>query len=710
MKVDTKKVAEELSLDYEMFCEDASEPELASTYFYEVMPELMKGGPRSRKLAKNRLFSHQEEAISALMTGKNIILISGTGSGKTEAWAIYALAKRKKTLVIYPTLALTADQISRLYDYASSLELERAVVRVDSPTVRKLGKSSMSAKVRNALIVITNPAFLMNDIKRYAEQRDSLLFHHFRNLDLIVADELDFYGSHGASLLMTLIDIISSIKSGRNKPQVAILTATLGNPENVAETLSEVIGRDTVVIRGKPFKLTNCTYLIYGKNIEKFREKLIENLRALLGSVPERYAKIIDDPNLFRRNFYSLIEALISEGIPVKLPYFDPTELFIQYVNDDVVTVVFTPSIKTAEKLYRRTIEKLPQSMKDVVAVHHHLVSKERRKAIEDSMRQNPPRVKIVFTVKTLLQGIDIPTIGRVIHYGLPVELRELLQREGRKGRTRSLGRTESIIIPVTRWDREIASKGKEGVKEFISLPLEYVYVFPENEYNLLFKSMFELLVSGSTSAEGIELLNKFGLINEKHSTLMLSSKGWDVWRKLNFYEYGPPYGIPRYLKRNGETVVLEPVGRRDFVEKYQPGMIDYSTDAIVVEASYRGVIENHINDLYTIINAFDWFKEAVGKYEEIKTIWREVPRLQADIAKGKINSRVEVFAIIPERGFGRLMEIPIGVEWEVESNRRMKTIFVGGSLITLYERESIPEFAHRWGIHGFHLRILLGI
>lgn len=690
MKIDTKKVAEELSLDYEMFCEEGTEPELSSTYFYDIMPELMYGGPRSKKLAKNRLFRHQEEAISALMAGKNIILISGTGSGKTEAWAIYALAKRKKTLVIYPTLALTADQINRLYDYASSLGQEGAVVRVDSPTVRKIGKVSMSAKIRKALIIITNPAFLMNDIKRYAEQGESLLSHYFKNLDLIIADELDFYGSHGASLLMTLIDIISSMKSGRNKPQVSILTATLGNPENVAEILTEVIGRETLVIKGKPFKLSNCTFVVYGKNIEKFREKLIENLRALLGSVPERYAKIVGDPILFRRNFHSLIEALISEGIPVRLPYFDPTELFIQYVNDDVVTVVFTPSIKVAEKLYRRTIEKLPQSMKDVIAVHHHLVTKEKRKAIEDSMRQDPPRVKVVFTVKTLLQGIDIPTIGRVIHYGLPVELRELLQREGRKGRSRSLGRTESIIIPITRWDREIASKGKEGVKEFISLPLEYVYMLPGNEYSLLFKSMFEMLVSGSTSAEGLELLSKFGLVKENHGILMLSSRGWDVWRKLNFYEYGPPYGIPRYLKRNNETVVLEPVGRRDFVEKYQPGMIDYSTDALVVESSYRGVVENYLSELDKIIGTYDWFKEAIGKYEEIKTVWKEIPRLQADIVRGKINSRVDIFAVIPEKGFGRLMEIPIGVEWEVESHRRMKAIFAGNSLITLYEKERI--------------------
>src|SRR5574344_773810 len=73
------------------------------------------------------LYKHQEEAIVATSAGKNVVVTTGTGSGKTECFlfpVINSLLKEKeagtltnsgvRTIIIYPMNALANDQISRL--------------------------------------------------------------------------------------------------------------------------------------------------------------------------------------------------------------------------------------------------------------------------------------------------------------------------------------------------------------------------------------------------------------------------------------------------------------------------------------------------------------------------------------------------------------------------------------------------------------------
>lgn len=72
------------------------------------------------------LYKHQEEAISRVQNGKNIVVSTGTGSGKTESFLIpifdYLIRQHEKkdlspgvrALIIYPMNALANDQIERL--------------------------------------------------------------------------------------------------------------------------------------------------------------------------------------------------------------------------------------------------------------------------------------------------------------------------------------------------------------------------------------------------------------------------------------------------------------------------------------------------------------------------------------------------------------------------------------------------------------------
>lgn len=85
---------------------------------------------------ERNLYRHQEEAVRKSAEGKNLIVTTGTGSGKTESFlipVINQLLKEKetgtlgpgvRTLIIYPMNALVNDQIRRLRELLAGMEGE----------------------------------------------------------------------------------------------------------------------------------------------------------------------------------------------------------------------------------------------------------------------------------------------------------------------------------------------------------------------------------------------------------------------------------------------------------------------------------------------------------------------------------------------------------------------------------------------------------
>lgn len=81
-------------------------------------------------------FKHQERAIKNIVTnGKNSIISSGTGSGKTESFLIPVLDTCTKTdvegikaIIVYPMNALAGDQVTRLRNYLFELNKKRKLL------------------------------------------------------------------------------------------------------------------------------------------------------------------------------------------------------------------------------------------------------------------------------------------------------------------------------------------------------------------------------------------------------------------------------------------------------------------------------------------------------------------------------------------------------------------------------------------------------
>ena len=272
------------------------------------------------------LHYHQEEALRKAINGQNLIVSTGTGSGKTECFLlpiINELLREKengtlddgvRALIIYPMNALANDQIDRLrktfIDYpditfgcytgqtknhdkttayskgAIDQYIELNGKRIDDVRLQKPLKNERlsrdSMKKNPPHILITNYAMLEYLMLR---PEDNVFFNGpgAKSWKFIVLDEAHTYtGSTGIEVSMLLRRLIAKLN---NKNLQFILTsATLGNEKSnddvieFANKLCSVEFKKENIIRAKRIELKQeeVRYEL-DNDFYSFTEKLIED-------------------------------------------------------------------------------------------------------------------------------------------------------------------------------------------------------------------------------------------------------------------------------------------------------------------------------------------------------------------------------------------------------------------------------------------------
>ncbi|HEY5859422.1 MAG TPA: DEAD/DEAH box helicase [Actinomycetota bacterium] len=179
------------------------------------------------------LYPHQADGLAVLRDGRDLVIATGTASGKTlvynAAFAEAALTRPKATaLYLYPTKALARDQLRAVR--ALKLPQVKASVydgdtpRAERPLIRK-----------NANLVMTNPDMLhLSLLPDHARWADFL----FR-LSMVVVDEAHVcrgvFGSHVAMVLRRLRRLIAHYGG---TPRWCLASATVGNPGELATRLT----------------------------------------------------------------------------------------------------------------------------------------------------------------------------------------------------------------------------------------------------------------------------------------------------------------------------------------------------------------------------------------------------------------------------------------------------------------------------------------
>ncbi len=353
------------------------------------------------------LYSHQLEAWIHSHARENIILSTGTASGKTLAYNLPVFAsllqdEDARALYLFPTKALAQDQLSALSNYLAILHplaperrpLIPSIYDGDTPTANR---PAIRAKSR---IILTNPDMLHTGI----------LPHHtnwlefFSNLKFIVIDEAHTYrgvfGSHVANVIRRIKRIANFYGS---KPKFILASATIGNPRQLAEKLIE-----------EPVHL-------------------IDNDGSARG--PRHF--LIYNPPLTDKAL-GLRKSSLLEGV----------RLARELVNSNVQTVVFARSRRSVEIILRYLqgeltpdssieaplipYESLPDPRSFVRGYRSGYLPTQRRE-IEKGLRDGT--IKTVVATNALELGIDIGGLGAAILVGYPGTVASARQQAGRAGR-----------------------------------------------------------------------------------------------------------------------------------------------------------------------------------------------------------------------------------------------------------------------------------
>jgi len=233
-------------------CEEARDPK------YQ-----MPTSPISEKIAqylteKNiRLYTHQAETFDQVSTGKNVIITTPTASGKTLAYALPVLERLVSdpdatALFIYPTKALTRDQLLFFKEFDSALHAKTKPAIYDGDT-----KQELRPKIRtDSRIILTNMYELHHILGWRAKWGD-----FWTNLSFVVVDEAHRYrgifGSNTALLLRRLRRVCNYYDAD---PLFILSSATLGDPLTFAETLT---GLPSVEISSDGSPRAKRTFQIY---------------------------------------------------------------------------------------------------------------------------------------------------------------------------------------------------------------------------------------------------------------------------------------------------------------------------------------------------------------------------------------------------------------------------------------------------------------
>jgi DEAD/DEAH box helicase domain-containing protein len=460
-----------------------------------------------------QLYCHQVVALEAARAGRDLVVVTGTASGKTLCYNLpileAAATSEARALYLFPTKALAQDQLKGLLELVATGGGKSPLAKLIRPGVYD-GDTPTAQRRRirgEANLVLSNPDMLHASVLPYHPKWAAF----FAELRFIVVDEIHTYrgilGAHVSAVLRRLLRICEHYGS---RPVFLAASATIANPGELA---SRLVGREVEVIdddgspRGrKYFALWNPTPL--GKD-----------------SLARRSAN--DDAVTW------LVEAIKAGG----------------------QALAFTRTRQAAELIHRYAREELAAEhspLADKVRAYRGGYLPNERRQIEQELFSG--NLRGVAATNALELGIDIGTLDVALLVNYPGTIASSWQQAGRSGRRHD----ESLAVLLA---------GNDPVDQYLLRHPEYFFaqspehavVDPNNPYVLakhLPAAAFELpLVSDGQASD----LDRFGPLAAPIAGV-LRDEGTIVDVKQQYYFAGgqnPAIGVSlRHMSDNTFSIV----------------------------------------------------------------------------------------------------------------------------------------------------------
>jgi translation initiation factor 4A len=313
----------------------------------------------------------QCKSIIPLLNNKDVIAQAQSGTGKTAAFAIGALAKvdlnknETQVIILSPTRELSTQTMNVIKSIGAMMK-ELRVTNLVGGTAMDENTDSFFHKSSKKCVahIITGCPGRINDMIR----RNQI---YCKNVKLLIMDEADEMLSCGFKE-----QVYNIFQNLNNDVQVALFSATL--PEHI-KSITNNFMRNPVQILVKTEQLT-------------------------LEGIAQYYVAVEDD-----KQKYDTLKDLFS---------------FISVSQ----CIIYCNSVKRVSELYDAMLE----DQFPVCCIHSGMDKTERMNAFND-FRNGKQRVLISSNVTA--RGIDIQQVSIVINFDLPKDISSYIHRIGRSGR-----------------------------------------------------------------------------------------------------------------------------------------------------------------------------------------------------------------------------------------------------------------------------------
>ena len=388
-------------------------------------------------VAKNGIqkpYTHQAQAIQLAAAGQDLCVVTPTASGKTLCYNVPILNAildnpDTRALYLFPTKALSQDQVSALYDLITAMDVDIKTYTYDGDTPAAARKAIRQA----GHVVVTNPDMLHSNILPHHTKWVKL----FENLKYIVIDEIHSYrGIFGANLANVLRRLLRLCAFYGSHPQFILCSATIKNPGELAEKLT---GRQVSLVddNGAP---SGPKHVIF------YNPPVVNRQLGIRKSALSQTRH--------------LAERLLKNRIP---------------------TIVFAKSRVQVEVLTRhlKALRADPLGSSGTVRGYRGGYLPRERREIEKGLRNRT--VDMVVTTNALELGIDIGSLDACLLCAYPGTIASTWQQAGRAGRRNSASLT-ILVASSTSIDQYIINHPEY----FFAQSPENALTNPDNLYVLL--------------------------------------------------------------------------------------------------------------------------------------------------------------------------------------------------------------------------------
>ncbi|MGD8620476.1 MAG: DEAD/DEAH box helicase [Anaerolineales bacterium] len=495
------------------------------------------------------LYSHQGAAIEAALAGENVVVVTGTASGKTLCYNVPVMQTllddpEARALYLFPTKALSQDQASALGEFLGVLgaqdQVQIETYDGDTPPARR------RAVREDVRLLISNPDMLHTGILPH-HPRWADFFEHLR---WIVIDELHVYrgifGSNVANVLRRLRRIAEFYGSD---PKFVLTSATIANPKELAERLIEA------PVHLVPQDLDGAPRA--EKHVIIYNPPVIE-------------------PSLGIRRAYTL----------------ETTRVADMFLRGEIQTVVFARARLTTEVLLGYVRDAYEQAGGDPAAIRGYrggYLPLERRE-IERGLRSG--EVRGVVATNALELGVDIGRLGAAVVAGYPGTIASLWQQAGRAGRRTEVS-AAVLVASAAPLDQFIANHPAYLFERSPEMGL----INPDNLAILLRHvrcAAFEL---------PFEAGEAFGAVDEVDELLEYLADQDELHRSNGSYHWiADTYPAESVSLRasTDETIVIQDIGQGKPVVI---GEVDRATAPLLI---HEGAVYIHEGSTY-IVQDLDW-------------------------------------------------------------------------------------------------------